>query len=129
MKGTRMVVVALLAALMGGCSTMGGVGDVFGPSQDFSVTICAEGVVAIPCRQVATVSVPEGGEGLLSLVVALAGPYLARTANLESCLFTAYPEAVGKGITVTGSAACLLNGVPAQEKVTISFVPFVAPPA
>jgi hypothetical protein len=117
--GKQMMVVALAAALTG-CAA---IGDVF-PTADYAASICAEGVVVVPCRDLGTIPVPEGGQSILALTVALAGPYLAQQAQLKDCVIETYPAAVGAGtIRVVATAACVLQGVPVTETVTLTLAP------
>jgi hypothetical protein len=119
--GKQMMVVALAAALTG-CAA---IGDVF-PTADYAASICAEGVVVVPCRDLGTIPVPEGGQSILALTVALAGPYLAQQAQLKDCVIETYPAAVGAGtIRVVATAACVLQGVPVTETVTLTLTPAV----
>lgn len=118
---TKLASVLVLALALSGCA--GGLGGIFGPTEDYTASVCAEGVVAIPCRDVGTIPVPEGGQGLVSLVVAIAGPLLAREGNLKGCVYTTFPETVGRAIKVTATATCTFRGVPAQEIVTVTLTP------
>lgn len=124
----RLMAGVFCAALLSGCSAMnGGLGGIFGASESYTVSFCAEGKVVIPCRSLGTVSIPTGGAGLLSLVVELAGPRLAQVANLKACKFTSYaPTVVDRAVTVTASAACTLQGTEVTELVTLTLAPVAA---
>jgi hypothetical protein len=118
---SALVLVAVLA--LAGCGPLRGV---FGSTENFTASFCATGAVAIPCRAIGTIAIPEGGEGLLSLVVQLAGPQLVRTANLKQCTFTTYaPVTTDRAITVTATATCLLQGQQVQETLTVTLAPAV----
>lgn len=93
-------------------------------TESYTATLCATGVVPIPCKTLGTVDVPTGGEALVSLVTMLAVPELTKTAKLSSCVLTAYPESVTSGgISVTASAACTFQGQAVTEMVTVTLAP------
>ncbi len=122
MKNIRrmgMVAAVLLGAL--GCSTLKG--TIGYETTDYLASICAEGAVMIPCKPLGTLSIPTGGDAFATLIVTLAGPYLAQQAKMKSCVFTTYPESVSGAIVVTATAACSLQGVPVTEKVTVTLAP------
>ena len=77
------------------------------------------------------IPVPRVGQSLLQLVVAIAGPELAKRANLEQCTFESYPAEVGPGgtITVTGSAFCMLRGTKIVETLRIILAPIAPAPS
>jgi hypothetical protein len=117
------VFIAALALGLTGCSALKLPSLSKIPTQKFVATVCATGAVTLSCQSLGTIDVPEGGDTLLSLVVALAGPQLTKQANLKSCLFAVYPANVQGAVTVTGTAACKLNGIPVSENVTVSLQP------
>jgi hypothetical protein len=114
-----MAVVGAGALGLVGCSGMG----LGGKTTDYTVGICVEGPILVPCRDLGKVPVPEAGQGLVTLVAILAAPYLAQTTNAKNCLFTSYPEFVGGVIQVTATAACTVKGVPVQQVVKLTFTP------
>ena len=120
----RLGIVALLVTVMGCASMKNTIGW---ETTDYTAAICAEGAVLIPCKPLGTLSIPTGGDAFATLLVTLAGPYLAKQANLKSCTFSSYPEAVdASAIVVTGTAACSLNGVPVSETVKVTLTPVAA---
>ncbi len=117
---TRWGLVVGLSMLLG-CSAMKGV--VSGPTQKYAATLSAQGAVVLGPLSLGTFDVPQTGAGLLNLIVDIVGPALARSANLKSCTFTAYPETVTTAIVVTATAACQLNGQPVAESVSVTLAP------
>lgn len=116
-----------LSASAIGCSSLSGVTGIFGASEPFTASVCATGAIVIPCKDLGTINIPAGGQGLLTLVVQLAGPMLAKTANLKGCAFTAYPpEQIDTTLRATASANCLVNGMHVEENVILTLTPVVS---
>lgn len=116
---TRLLVACLALVLGTGCA---GLTPGTTATEDYTVTVCATGLVERPC-QTYTLPVPTGGQGVLALGVALALPYLYQQVDRDECEITATPEPAGRGVRVTARAACLVNGVPAEQVVTLTLVP------
>lgn len=107
----------ILALTLSGCTGL----NLF-QVEAYDATLCGTGAVTIPCRSLGTVKVPAGA--FVTTVLALAGPFLTRQANLKGCQFTAYPSSLeGQVITVTATATCKLNGVPVDELITLTLAP------
>lgn len=122
MKKSLLVLALACIIPFAGCSTLvNAVKSV--PTEPFTVSLCADGAVVIPCTNLGEVKVPTGGDTIASLILAVAAPHLAKQANLKSCLFETFPSATGGDITVTATATCKLNGVPVTEGVTLKLTP------
>jgi hypothetical protein len=111
----------LALTLAGGCA---GLKDIL-QTSDYTAQLCGDGVVPIACTSLGTVPVPAGGQAMLTLVVALAGPILEQH-QLSDCLLTAYPASAERVITVTASAICKLRGQTVNETLTITLTPVSA---
>jgi len=119
----RIASVLALVLSLSGCAALDGLIQ----TDDYRASLCADGVVAVPCQDLGAIPVPRGGQSLLSLVVALAGPELAQRADLEDCVFETYPPATDAGkITVIGTALCKFRGTSVTETVTLTLTPVAA---
>ncbi len=118
-----LVLFVAVTALMTGCAQLqSAVQSV--PTEPFTASVCAEGAVPLPCQKLGIVKIPAGGQALAELVVGLAGPMLAKQANLKSCVFSVFPHSdSGHAISVTGTASCKLNGAKVSESVTVTLTP------
>lgn len=130
--GLLAILLTLTAATGCGRLNVPGSGVLF-PTEDYRVVLRAEGIRPVGPVELGTVPVDANGTGLINLAVLLAGKHLARTADLDGCLFTSYPpELRGSTIVVSASAVCQLDGLPVPETVTLELTPVDAaatPPA
>ena len=124
-SGCRMVAVVLLVGLAG-CATLKKVGEVIvGPTAPFTGELCVEAPSPTPsrCTTLGEIPVPAEGEAFARLLVAAAGPFLAKTYDAKHCLFTSYPQSTTAGIEVTGTATCAVQGVPFERTVRLTLTP------
>lgn len=118
------LVLCAIMALTSACSGGFKLPQISIPTNSYIATVCATGFVQVDCFTLGTaVKIPKEGVDIAKLVVAVAGPSLAKAANLESCKFEAYPAIESDVLTVHATGFCSFDLIEVKEEVTIKLVP------